>query len=197
MQLRPYQTDIKNRIRNAYRQFSAPCVVLPCGGGKSCIIADIARSATERNNRVLVLVHRKELREQLERTFTDWSVNMKLCDINMVQSTANKIETLPDYQFIITDENHHGVASTYQKVYDNYPDAKRLGVTATPVRTGEGGLAEINDTLIVGVSAKWLIENKYLAPYQYYVPRLNLDFSGVSIKQGDYDQNEAEQIVSS
>ena len=42
--LRPYQSDIVDRVRNAYLHgYKAPCVVLPCGGGKSVIVAEIAR----------------------------------------------------------------------------------------------------------------------------------------------------------
>ena len=50
MELRPYQNDLIEKARNAYRHGArAPCIVLPCGGGKSVIVADIAKSATEKN----------------------------------------------------------------------------------------------------------------------------------------------------
>jgi len=43
MELRPYQNDLIEKARNAYRHGArAPCIVLPCGGGKSVIVADIA-----------------------------------------------------------------------------------------------------------------------------------------------------------
>ena len=58
MKLRPYQNDLIEKARNAYRHGArSPCIVLPCGGGKSVIVADIAKSATEKNNHVLFLVH--------------------------------------------------------------------------------------------------------------------------------------------
>lgn len=49
MKLRPYQNDLIEKARNAYRHGArSPCIVLPCGGGKSVIVADIAKSATEK-----------------------------------------------------------------------------------------------------------------------------------------------------
>ena len=61
MSLRAYQTDLIEKAQNAYRQGKkSPCIVLPCGGGKSVIVADIAKSATEKGNQVLFLVHRRQ-----------------------------------------------------------------------------------------------------------------------------------------
>ena len=88
---------------------------------------------------------------------------MKLCDIGMVQTLSRRLGKLPDYDFIITDENHHAPCTTYKKIYEFYPKAKRLGVTATPCRLDGTGLIDTNDSIIVGVGAKWLISNKYLA----------------------------------
>ena len=88
-QLRPYQTDIVNRVRQAYLQgFKAPCVVLPCGGGKSVIVAEIAKRTTDKQNHVLFLVHRKELVDQIQKTFNYWGVDMKNADIMMVQTAT-------------------------------------------------------------------------------------------------------------
>ena len=91
MKLRDYQKEIVNRIRTEYRQHNAPVVVLPCGGGKSCIIAYIAASATMKKNRVLTIVHRIELCEQLRETFISWGVDMDLCDIGMVQTVSRRL----------------------------------------------------------------------------------------------------------
>ena len=61
MQLRPYQNDLVEQVRQAWREgYKAPCIVLGCGGGKSCIVAEIARRTTWNGKRVLFLVHRKE-----------------------------------------------------------------------------------------------------------------------------------------
>lgn len=195
MNLRPYQTDLIERVRDSYRKGKkAPCIVLPCGGGKSVIVADIAKNATLKGNRVLFIVHRKELCQQIESTFKWWGVDMSLCSVMMVQTAARRIKKLETPQLIITDENHHSKAATYRKLYDAFPDAKRVGVTATPVRLDGSGLSDVNDDLVIGVSAKWLIENKFLAPYDYYAPKL-VDMTGIKIKRGEYDVTQVENLM--
>lgn len=195
MPLRQYQVDLENGVRQAYREgCKAPCIVLPCGGGKSVIIADIAKQTTARGNRVLFLVHRRELCDQIRNTFTRWGVNMRLCDIMMVQTAARRLDRLPEPQLIITDENHHCLAGTYRKIYDYFPDCRRVGVTATPIRLNGDGLGDVNDKLIIGVSAKWLINNNCLAPYDYYAPSI-VDLSGAKISRGEFDASSVEKLV--
>ena len=127
-QLRPYQTDIVNRVRQAYLHgFKAPCVVLPCGGGKSVIVAEIAKRTTDKKNHVLFLVHRKELVDQIQKTFNYWGVDMKNADIMMVQTATRRISKLQKPALIITDENHHSKATTYRRIYNSFPNVCRLG----------------------------------------------------------------------
>lgn len=77
-QLRPYQSDLVEQLRAAWREgYKAPCIVLPCGGGKSCILAEIARRTTLNGKCVLFLVHRRELVEQIISTFVKWGVDMR------------------------------------------------------------------------------------------------------------------------
>lgn len=82
MELRGYQTDLLKRLYQAYDDgYRAPCIVLPCGGGKSVIIAAAARHFTDSGKSVLFLVHRKELCGQIARTFRQAGVDMELCRI--------------------------------------------------------------------------------------------------------------------
>ena len=114
MQLRPYQIDLVEQTRQAWRDgFKAPCIVLGCGGGKSCIVAEIARRTTWNGKRVLFLVHRKELVDQIFRTFVRWGVLMDWCDVMMVQTASRRLRRLPKPSLIITDENHHSTAQSY------------------------------------------------------------------------------------
>ena len=52
-------------------------------------------------------------------------------------------------------------------------------MTATPRRLNGSGLGDVNDKLIVGVSTKWLIDNGYLSPYDYYAPGV-ADSNGIT-----------------
>ncbi len=193
--LRPYQNDLVEQLRAAWREgCKAPCIVLPCGGGKSCILAEMARRTTWNGKRVLFLVHRRELVEQIVSTFCKWGVDMRLCDVMMVQTASRRLKNLKKPALIMTDENHHSPAASYRRIYDFFPDVLRVGVTATPVRLNGDGLGDVNDKLLVGVSAKWLIENNCLAPYDYYAPSV-ADLTGLHIKMGEYITAEIEQAM--
>lgn len=189
-ELRPYQRALLDDVRQAYREGARrPCIVLPCGGGKSCITAEAAKGATDKGNRVLFLVHRRELVDQIRRTFYDWGVDLSLCRVEMVQTACRRLSRMPDPRLIITDENHHCLAASYRKIYDAFPRAQCLGVTATPVRLNGGGLGDVNDRLVIGVSAKWLIANHFLAPYDYYAPAV-ADLSGLHTRRGEFVTSE-------
>lgn len=193
MPLRPYQNDLIERVRDSYRHGKKrPCIVLPCGGGKSIIVAEIARRTTAKGNRVLFLVHRQELCEQIEWTFRSWGVDMQLCDVMMVQTATRRVSKLSPPALIITDENHHCLAKSYRRIYDAFPNAKCVGVTATPVRLNGDGLGDVNDALVEGVSAKWLIENNFLAPYDYYAPNV-ADLKGLKVSHGEYAAADVEK----
>lgn len=172
-QLHDYQKNLVKKTRQAYLDgFKAPCVVAPCGAGKSVIISDISRMTTDKGNRVLFLVHRKELIDQIRGTFSKNEVNMNLVEFGMVQTIVRRLEKTEKPSLIITDESHHGLAASYRKIYDYFDKVPRLGFTATPIRLNGSGLGDINDILIEEVDAEWLIENHFLSPYKYYAPKL-------------------------
>lgn len=195
MELRPYQADLIGKIRLAALHGSKSIVsVLGCGGGKSVIQAEISHSATDKGNNVLFLVHRKELCEQITNTFTAQGVDMDLCSVSMVQTVSRHIDKIPEPKIIITDEAHHSTANSYKKIYNTFPNALRLGFTATPCRLNAGGLGEVYDKLITSVSTKWLIDNHYLSPYKYYSVKL-ADTSGLHVKAGDYKADEVAELM--
>lgn len=195
MILREYQAELIGKIRLSIMHGHKSIVsVLGCGGGKSIIQAEIAHSATDKGNRVLFLVHRKELCEQITNTFTAQGVDMDRCSVSMVQTVSRHIDKLPEPQIIITDEAHHSTANSYKKIYEAFPDALRLGFTATPCRLNAGGLGEVYEDLITSVSTQWLIENHYLSPYKYYSVKL-ADTSGLHIKAGDYKADEVAELM--
>ena len=156
----------------------------------------MARRTTWKGNRVLFLVHRKELVDQIVRTFIEWGVDMEYCTVGMVQTITRRAHKMQPPSLIITDENHHSLAASYRRIYEAFPKAYRVGVTATPVRLNGDGLGDVNDRLVIGVSAKWLIENHFLAPYDYFAPSV-ADLTGLHVKQGEYVASEIESRLMS
>lgn len=196
MELRDYQIKAISDVRKAWASgYRRPCVVMPCGAGKSITVAEIAKRTTEKGNRVQFLVHRQELCEQIWNTFSSYGVDMTLCDIGMVQTICRRTSRMLPPSLIITDENHHCLAPSYRKIYEAFPNAYCVGVTATPVRLNGGGLGEVNDCLIMGPTVKELIARNCLAPFDYYAPPV-ADLSGLKVKRtGDYDPKDIEMAL--
>ena len=89
MELREYQNDLINNIRNEIiKEKRTICAVLGCGGGKSVIQGKIAQSATQKKNEVLFIVHRKELCRQIENTFRKCGVDFPSASAAWISITA-------------------------------------------------------------------------------------------------------------
>ena len=180
IKLYDYQQKLVNKARQAYADgYKAPCIVASCGSGKSVMIAEIVRLATVNKRKVLFLVHRKELIEQIETTLKQNSVDMEYVTLGMVMTVVRRLKSYPKFDLIVVDENHHVLASSYKKILNHF-NTKVIGFTATPVRLNGDGLGDINDILIQEVDTKWLIKNKRLAPYDCYIPNL-IDRSKLSV----------------
>ena len=213
--LRPYQQDAVDRIRASYRSGKrAPLFVLPCGGGKSIILSYIADGVAARNKRVVVQCHRAELVGQLSAALDKVGrahgiiaagIKETLSDsvqIASVDTLVRRVASNPArYRFdlAITDEAHHLVrGNKWGKVIDAYPNARLLGVTASPERlSGEGLGAHAHgycDDLIVGPSVRELTECGALVPIRVFAPPL-ADLSAVHVRAGEYDPKESAALL--
>lgn len=194
MELRAYQKNLLNKTRQAYLQgYKSPCIVAPCGAGKTVIMSDMAKKATKKNNRVLFLVHRKELKDQTIDTLKWWGADMDYIEVGMVQTIVRRLEKTKKPNLIITDENHHALAKSYRKIYDYFPGARLVGFTATPIRLNGSGLGDVNDVLIEGPTVDELIEWKNLAPFKYYAPKL-VDTNKLRIRAGDFVKKDIDEL---
>ena len=70
--------------------------------------------------------------------------------------------------YIIVDEAHHALAPSYQKLWEVYPEARILGVTATPCRLRKASFTGLFDTLVESQPMQAFIREGYLADYRYY-----------------------------
>jgi len=193
--LRTYQSTLIGQIRQELKNGKkSVCAVMGCGGGKSVIAAMISKGATDKGNRVLFIVHRQELCEQIRETFSECGVDFNLCRIMMVQTLVRHLADEPIPKLIITDEAHHCLSESYIKIYAAFPNALKLGFTATPVRMNEGGLGAVFDSLAMSVSTQWLIDNNYLSPYRYFSVKL-ADASKIKTTAGDYNQGELAELM--
>ena len=187
--LRDYQQDLYSKTQNAFRHGKKRVLVtVGCGGGKSYIFAKMAEQA---KGPVLVLTHRQELKEQTSKLFADNGIDAR---IEMILTEANRLGQYEKPSLIITDEAHLSRSNSWMKVLDYY-NTYTVGFTATPIRLDGKPLGDIYDELITGVSVRWLIDNKCLAPYEYYAPTA-VDTDGLRVQMGDYVIKDLEQLMS-
>lgn len=190
--LRDYQQLAKEDIFDKWNLFDNILYQMPTGTGKTRLFTSIIRDINiwglrhNINFRILIIAHRSELIEQSSRSLDKYRIKhgvlagtmkdkrdltqaIQVASIQTITHPANQclIEDLK-FDFIIIDEAHHAVASSYQKLWEFCPDAKKLGVTATPWRMNNNGFAQIFDAYIPSMSIKEFIQKGWLATYQYY-----------------------------
>lgn len=189
--LRNYQKTIVNNCREAFKNgYKKLCCVLPCGAGKTAIFCHLAYLNTIKkpSNRVLILLHRKELLKQTIEAFQAFQINTDHINIAMIQSFKNTLKTgVKPYSLIIIDECHHATSNSFKAVLDAYSKTALIGFTATPARLDGKPLGAIFDKLIIGVDYAYLIANNYLVDYDYFSPDLNFNFAEWKLKSGDFD----------
>jgi superfamily II DNA or RNA helicase len=188
MELRDYQRDLYQKTQDAFRSGAKRVLVcVGCGAGKSYIFAEMARQA---KGSVLVLTHRRELLEQTGRLFNDLGISAR---IEMILTEANRLGQNEKPTLIITDEAHLSRSSSWMKVLDYY-NTYTVGFTATPIRLDGKPLGDIYDTLVTGVSVRWLIDNYRLAPYEYYAPTV-VETDDLKVQMGDYIIKDLESLM--
>ncbi|GFZ39936.1 hypothetical protein BANORC5_19710 [Bacteroides nordii] len=223
--LRDYQQEAKEKIFSQWNHVDNVMYQMPTGTGKTRLFTSIIRDINVwglRNNkkqRILIVAHRTELIDQIHNSLNKYHIphgviagnlkrerNLKeavqVASIQTITSSANRdIADSLNADFIIIDEAHHAVASTYKLLWKFYPEAKKLGVTATPWRMNGCGFSEVFDTLIPSMPISEFMEKGWLSPYQYYsIPsNSSIERSINSIKEtdinGDYKTNALEKVL--
>jgi DNA repair protein RadD len=206
--LRPYQHEAVTELRQAYSKgHRSPLFVLPTGGGKTFTFVYVGQSAVARGNRVLILVHRQELLMQASRSLTSMGVKHGLIaaghvrtgdpvQVASVQTLVRRLGKHPmHFDLIIVDEAHHAIAGSWRTIINAFPQARVLGVTATPVRSDGKGLRDVFDTMVLGPSVQALIDMGHLVKPVVYAPPTALDLTGVRRRMGDFAQDELAKRV--
>ena len=205
MELRPYQAEAKAAVFEQWDKGTLKTLlVLPTGCGKTIVFAKVAEDCVRQGYRVLILAHRGELLEQAADKIKQ-STNLGCATEKAEQSclgswfriTVGSVQSMQrekrlsqfsdDYfNVIIIDEAHHCISDGYQKVLQHFPDAKVLGVTATPDRGDMRNLGEFFESLAYEYTLPKAIREGYLSPIKAMTIPLQLDLSGVSIQSGDF-----------
>lgn len=204
MELRPYQQEAKDAIFDQWEKVDKTLLVLPTGCGKTIVFAKVTEECVRRGCRVLILAHRGELLQQAADKIakaTKLGCATEKADETCLGSwfriTVGSVQTMmrekrlarfPEDYFdtIIIDEAHHCISDSYQRVLQHFPEAKILGVTATPDRGDMKNLGQVFDSMAYEYTLPKAIKEGYLSPIKALTIPLKLDLSGVGIQSGDF-----------
>lgn len=205
-----WQESDVNRIRDAFRAHRSVVYVLPTGGGKTLITGAIMQKivAANPNQWILVLVHRRELIRQFDNTLKKFGLDHHVGKISpdypqtpwahiqvaSVLSLARR-ETWFQPNLIIVDEAHHVRAKTWENVLAMFPKSRVLGLTATPKRLDGRGLGEHFEVMIEGPTAPELVDRGNLAPVRSVFAPVDVDFTKIRKKAGNYDGAQAGSVM--
>ena len=193
--LRDYQREMQDRLQTAWKKYRSVMVQMPTGTGKTYLMAEVIRGERsevrgEKHGGVLIVAHRVELIGQISQTLDAFGVPHGVIDrwtkdidevtsehqvvVASIQTLSRRIQNtnftdLTNFRpkVVIVDEAHHAVAKTYRLLWDVWPEAKFLGLTATPCRLNYTGFTDLFDTLLESYSIQHFIDKGWLSDFEY------------------------------
>jgi superfamily II DNA or RNA helicase len=222
MNLRPYQSAAAEAIFKEWQENDSTLVVMPTGGGKTILFADVIRRVFPR--RALVLAHREELifqaRDKIQRVtglHADVEMGEFKAEGGLFQSAPVVVSTIQTqcsggdgggrmakfdpqrFGLLIIDEAHHATSPTYRRVIDYYrtnPALKVLGVTATPDRADEEALGQVFQTVAFDYEVLDAIHDGWLVPIEQQMVHVEgLDYTDIRTTAGDLNGGDLAAVM--
>ena len=207
-----YQEDMKSRIEKALCLHRSVMAQMPTGTGKTYLLTAVIDSFVSNNpkEKVWIVAHRRELVTQIDETvrkFHSYSASntssllssVKAVSIQWLSKHYDEIEEKPG--MIVIDEAHHALAKTYKEMWERFPKAKFLGLTATPCRLNGKGFTDLFDVLVQSWSVPEFISQGRLATYDF----VSIKSDGVTQRlidslqkrgaDGDYQNKEMDMLL--
>ena len=207
-----YQEDMKERIEKALRLHRSVMAQMPTGTGKTYLLTAVIDSFVSNNpkEKVWIVAHRRELVSQIDETvrkFHSYSASntssllssVKAVSIQWLSKHYDEIEVEPG--MIVIDEAHHALAKTYKEMWERFPKAKFLGLTATPCRLNGKGFTDLFDVLVQSWGVPEFISKGRLATYDF----VSIKLDGVTQRlinslqkrgaDGDYQNKEMDMLL--
>ena len=207
-----YQEDMKERIEKALRLHRSVMAQMPTGTGKTYLLTAVIDSFVSNNPmaKVWIVAHRRELVSQIDETirkFHSYSASgasalfssVKAMSIQWLSKHYDEIEEVPG--MIVMDEAHHALAKTYKEMWERFPNAMFLGLTATPCRLNGKGFTDLFDVLVQSWSVPEFISKGRLATYDF----VSIKSDGVTQRlidslqkrgaDGDYQNKEMDMLL--
>ena len=203
--LHDYQEDIIQRLSEEWRTHRSVMVQMPTGTGKTHVLAAVVSSfLTDGKRTVWIVAHRRELVEQIEKTVAKYGTSLtdgcvRVMSIQWLTRHYDDVVEKPE--LVIIDEAHHAQARTYRMLWNWCPEAKFLGLTATPCRMGRTGFTDLFDSLVCSWSVAEFIRKGWLSSFDYVSIRANsreqrlIDSLEKRGADGDYQVREMNDVL--
>ena len=203
--LRDYQQEMKLRLFKEWELHRSVMVQMPTGTGKTHLLAAIVREFLRGSgSRVWIVAHRRELVDQIEETVSRHGMSkedgrVRVMSIQWLSRNRKHMDEEPD--LIVIDEAHHALAETYRILWENYPEARKLGMTATPCRLNGKGFTDLFDSLITSWTVAEFIGKGWLSSFDYVSIRANsreqrlIDSLKKRGADGDYQVKEMNEVL--
>lgn len=173
--LRDYQKYIQTHVVEAWKSHKSIMLQMPTGTGKTHLLASIIYDSLKENGKryVWIVAHRRELVEQIEETMERYGIpsipkedgRVRAMSIQWLSRHLADLHETPN--LIVIDEAHHALAKTYKELWLRHPEAKKLGLTATPCRLNRRGFTDLFDELITSDSITDFIRQGWLSTFDY------------------------------
>ena len=205
--LRNYQHNIKQSLASEWNQHCSVMVQMPTGTGKTHLLASVIYDWLEEaeHKSVWIVAHRRELVEQIEETVARYGITPKdgIVKVLSIQWLSRHFNDMKDERpsLIVIDEAHHALAGTYKELWRHYPEAKKLGMTATPCRLNRKGFTDLFEVLITSDGIADFIKQGWLSPFDYVSIRSNSEdqrlIDGLEKRgaDGDFQVKEMDKVL--
>lgn len=174
---RAYQGRMVAEVRAAWEDFGARTVLLqlPTGGGKTHTAASILREET---GPVVFAAHLDSLVGDTAARLgvpcgivAPWAKpepqhRIQVCSLGTLHARG----TRPPAGLVVLDECHRAQAPTVKGILEDYPEARILGLTATPQRGDGAPLGDIFEAMVQGPTVAELMADGYLCKYTLTCP---------------------------
>lgn len=175
--LRDYQKEMLTRLEEAWKQHRSVMVQMPTGTGKTVLLAEtVSRWLKAEKGDVLIVAHRRELIGQIRNTVETFITGgSRQIVIESIQKLSRQTpdgrrlqrDVALEPGLVIIDEAHHALAKTYRMLWERWPKAKFLGLTATPCRLSGGAFTDLFDVLLNSWSIQEFIDRGWLSDFEY------------------------------
>ena len=205
--LRNYQHNIKQSLASEWNQHCSVMVQMPTGTGKTHLLASVIYDWLEEaeHKSVWIVAHRRELVEQIEETVARYGITPKdgIVKVLSIQWLSRHFNDMKDERpsLIVIDEAHHALAGTYKELWRHYPEATKLGMTATPCRLNRKGFTDLFEVLITSDGIADFIKQGWLSPFDYVSIRSNSEdqrlIDGLEKRgaDGDFQVKEMDKVL--